>query len=337
MYGPKTKPKAASAEKKFGVLEKADDSPEGGKPQFGFANYRPRIPATTVDARVTRAFNWVETRFPPPQRFQDAMMPYYFFYALERAAALHELADVNGKSWFEKYGDVLLSMQAADGSFDRGDQKHTSARIGTAFAILYFMRSTQQILNREYGKGIMTGSRDLASLYGKKKKAKELGPLDELLGGIANIDLDAVDDGAMDDVVEKVQFANPDELIGQVDMLKKLLQSKDADLRKTAYWALGRTGDFNLIPLMMQGIRDPSVDCNVQALLSLRYIARKPNGFGLSLTPLEGSETADDATKVEVANAWRTKAYKVWGNWYRSVRPFEEGGGLDELELSSQN
>ena len=200
------------------------------------------------------------------------------------------------------------------------------------------MRSAKQIIEKEFDKGVMKGSRGLDKLFGgEDKKKKELGPLDELLGGImASVDdLEKLDVNT-DDIVEKVTFSSRDELIGQVDMLKKLLKSPNADSRRTAYWALGRTGDFALLPLMMQGIRDPSVDCNVEALRALRYIARKPNGFGLSLEPLAGAETADNETKVEVANKWRTKAYQTWGNWYRRVRPFDEGDGLDVLELTSQ-
>jgi hypothetical protein len=36
---------------------------------------------------------------------------------------------------------------------------------------------------------------------------------------------------------------------------------------------------------------------------------------------------------VEVANEWRTKAYKAWGNWYFVVRPYSERDGLDQLQL----
>ena len=46
--------------------------------------------------------------------------------------------------------------------------------------------------------------------------------------------------------------------------------------------------DFELIPLMLKGLRDPNVDVNLQALDALRYISRKPNGFGISDEPFEG-------------------------------------------------
>ncbi|MEZ6127606.1 MAG: hypothetical protein R3C59_02925 [Planctomycetaceae bacterium] len=335
LYGPKTKPKTVEPQKKFGILEK-DDGGVSDSDGLGFKDYRPQIPAATIDARIERAFSWIDTRFPPPQGAPEVLFPYYFYYALERAAALHELGDVKGKNWFETYGDLLIAGQNAEGAFDRGSKQHSSSTIGTSFAVLYLMRSTQQIIDKQFGKGLLKGNRGLDNLFaGDKKEKKELGELDELLGAMENVNFDKLD-VSTEDIVEKITFSSRDELVGQVDMLMKLLESPDAANRQVAYWALGRTGDFALVPLMLKGLRDSNVDCNVEALNSLRYISRKPNGFGLSLNPLEGADSADEARKVEVANEWRTKAYKTWGNWYRTVRPFDEGGGLDELELGAR-
>ena len=128
------------------------------------------------------------------------------------------------------------------------------------------------------------------------------------------------------------RISDPEELVGRVDVLKKLLKNKSAGNRKAAYFALGRTGDFSLVPEIMKGLRDSNVDVNVVALDALRYISRKPNGLGLSREPLAGAETASEERRVVVANEWRTKAYDTWMAWYRKVRPFDETDGLDELE-----
>ena len=86
---------------------------------------------------------------------------------------------------------------------------------------------------------------------------------------------------------------------------------------------------------MLQGLRDENLDVNVEALNALRYISRKPNGFGMPIDPLAGGAINSDEQKLLRANNWRTKAYKLWAEWYREVRPYEDGGGLDELELLS--
>ncbi|MCA9084226.1 MAG: hypothetical protein KDA81_09235 [Planctomycetaceae bacterium] len=334
LHGPKNKPQqAAAAEKKFGVLEKVGNEPVDPS-QDGFKDYRPRIASDTIDARITRAFNWIDARYPPPQNSGGTVyFPYYFFYALERAAALYDLKEVNGKNWFEAYGDVLLTMRNAEGVFDRGSKQYSSATIGTSFAILYFMRSTQQILDKQFGAGLMMAGRDPSKLFGGgKEKKKEIGPLDELLKAMEKANFEELENFDSEALVEKIQFGSKEELIGQVDTLKKLLKNPDPANRQAAYFALGRTGDFSLIPEMIQGLRDPSLDVNVEALMALRYIARKPTGFGISLDPLEGPPVTSEEQKLVRANNWRTKAFQTWSKWYATVRPYDQQGGLDELE-----
>jgi HEAT repeat protein len=111
-------------------------------------------------------------------------------------------------------------------------------------------------------------------------------------------------------------------------------------VRSAAVWALGRTGDFKLVPLMLDGIRDNSVDVNIEAIQALRFIARKPKGFGETLAPFASLGTEDQIKnaspeeRLRLATPWREKALKDWSGWYFSVRPFEERGGLDELQLA---
>ena len=83
---------------------------------------------------------------------------------------------------------------------------------------------------------------------------------------------------------------------------------------------------------MLEGLRDPSIDVNVEALAALRYISRKPKGFGLTFDPFDSlPESATDEDRVKAANNWRTKAIKTWQTWYAGVRPYASGDGLDEF------
>ncbi len=323
LHGPRaTAPKKKEAPK-FGVLEKVELEVEKAAAKgSSFPSYSPRLSVGSMDDRVGRAFGWAQGHFAPVSTAEHKI---YFYYALERAAALGGAPD----DWFTTYGDGLLSLQGGGGEF----RTHSGPTVGTAFAILYYMRSTQQILDKLYGTGVQAGGKGLDELFGKKEKAKrDIGPLDELLAELEKADLSKLDINT-EDIVQKVQFGSKEELIGQVDNLKLLLASKDPGLRKTAYFALGRTGDFSLIPEMLKGLRDENLDVNVEALNALRYISRKPNGFGIPNDPLAGGALNSEEQKLLRANNWRTKAFKVWGDWYRNVRPYEEGGGLDELEL----
>lgn len=323
LHGPKGGIKKKKESLKYGILEKevseAEKAANSGK---SFPNYNARTSAGSMDGRIDRAFGWNRARFTPVSRAEHKI---YYYYALERAAALADLGD----GWFTTYGDGLLTLQSPDGSFPT----HSGANNGTSLAILYFMRSTQQILDKQYGVGIMAGGRNLASLYGEEEKKKELGPLDELLGELENIDLSKLDNLNTDDIVQKVQFGNKEELVGQVDKLKILVESPKAEHRQAAYYALGRTGDFNLVPEILNGLRDPNLDVGVEAMMALRYIARKPNGFGVSTEPLAGPRLTSDEQRLIRANNWRDKAHRTWADWYRRVRPYEESDGLDELQL----
>lgn len=343
LHGPKSRAKKSEApvEKKLGVLDKVEAEEDEGT-QLVFPDYRPGIPAATVDARITRAFNWIEPRFPPPQRESDVLFPYYFFYALERAAALYELGDVNGKNWYETYGDILLTMRSPEGIFDRDSKQHSSTTIGTAFAILYFMKSTQQTLDKQYGIGRQRGTR--GNPFGDKEVKREPTELDLLLGEMEKLDVTAIDESPIevaDEIVRSViSIDDPEKLIGQADKLKSLMKHPNADVRKSVVWALGRTGDFKLVPLMLDGIRDPSVDVNIEAIQALRFISRKPNGFGESLAPFaslgdeEKIKNAPPEVRLKLATPWREKALKDWSSWYFRVRPHEEQDGFDQLTLA---
>ena len=94
------------------------------------------------------------------------------------------------------------------------------------------------------------------------------------------------------------------------------------------------------MPLMLDGIRDPSVDVNIEAIQALRFISRKPNGFGESLAPFaslgdeEKIKNAPPEVRLKLATPWREKALKNWSSWYFRVRPHEEQDGFDQLTLA---
>ena len=315
----KEKPKA-----KFGVLSQDDPTDASVKSDGDFPDYSPVLGRGAIEGGIGRALKWNEVRYSP---VPNSLSKIYFYYALERGLALNNIATFAGQDWFTAYGNGLLTLQAKDGSWT----SFNGQNIATSFAILYFLRTTKLIIEQQYASGLQAGGR-LDDLREKKKK-KELGPLDELLAQMQDVDFDQLDGIDAEAVAEKIAFGSREELIGQLDLLKKLRKHPDAQNRIAAYFALGRTGDFALVPDILKGLRDPNIDVNVQALDALRYLSRKPNGFGMTLTPFAGAELADDKTRLKIANAWRTKAFKTWGTWYRSVRPFEESGGLDELEL----
>ena len=320
----------------FGALQKLDPLAEAEAQKYGpaFKGYKPQIAASSLDSRVDRAFSWNLAHFVPVSREQHNL---YYYYCLERAAAVGDLGTVNGQDWFTVFGDGLLSLQADNGSWET----YAGTVPGTAFALLYYMRSTDQDIKKMYGLGLQLADR--GNPFGDKKK-KDPTELDRLIADISNLDIPDIDESSgelADEIVRSVLAVDdPETLVGQEDKLTSLMKHPNADVRRAAVWALGRTADFKLVPQMLDAIRDNNVGVNVEGIMALRFIARKPQGFGETLEPLAPLGTTkqiEDATpeeRMNLATPWRDKALRDWSNWYFSVRPFEDRGGIEELQLA---
>ncbi len=329
LHGPKfAQKKSSDNQKKFGLLEKVDLMDDAEELGAAYPDYRAQSGAGPMDQRVDRAFAWNLANFTPVSRVEHNM---YFYYCIERAAALNDMGNINGQDWYTVYGEGLLTLQAEDGSFPT----HSGAVSGTSLALLFYMRSTGQIISKLIGLGLQKGNK--GNPFGDKEKEKEPTALDHLLESMENIDFSDPELAASVDIADEVvrsvtSIKDPEELIGQVDRLKKLVNHPSAEVRQPVIWALGRTGDFSLVPFILKGLRDPNVDVNVEAEMALRYIARKPNGFGISDNPLAGAETASGDDRLRIVNQWRDRAFKSWSTWYFERRPFEDRDGFDELE-----
>jgi len=320
----------------FGALQKVDPLADADKQKYGpaFKDYSPQFSASSMDARVDRALNWNLTNFAPVGKGGHNL---YYFYCLERAAAVGDLGNVNGQDWFIVYGDGLLSLQGPEG----GWETYQGTIPGTSFALLYYMRSTDQDIKKMYGLGLQLADR--GNPFGEKKK-KDPTELDRLIEDISKMDIPDIDESSgevADEIVRSVLAVDdPETLVGQEDKLTSLMKHPNADVRRAAVWALGRTADFKLVPQMLDAIRDNNVGVNVEGIMALRFIARKPQGFGETLEPLAPLGTTkqiEDATpeeRMNLATPWRDKALRDWSNWYFGVRPFEDRGGIEELQLA---
>ncbi|MCH2203692.1 MAG: hypothetical protein MK102_17120 [Fuerstiella sp.] len=310
---------------RLGVLDQVEDNDVVS----AYDDYTADVSLRSIDETIDRVVAWNAVRFAPVPIPGHKL---YFYYSLERAAALVNVRD----DWYTAYGDGLLTLQHADGHFEGKSIGYGSA-VETSFAILYYTKATDQILN--YGKGVLKGGRDLVNLLNPEQQRKDVLPIAELLTQMERVDFGNLpDDVEIGDVVKTVKFTDRKELIGQAEKLKALVKSPDPANRQIGYWALSRTRDFDLVPLMLNGIQDPNFLVSVEAVSSLRYIARRPNGLGLSLDPLSRLPTdADERTKLNAAQVWKDKASRVWRQWYSGVRPYAQRDGLDEIGLPVVN
>lgn len=321
---------------KFGVLEtvELDVQPE-------------KSPDVSISpksvASVRRAFNWLGTRF----RVENKESPHatYYYYTVERMGALADVDNVGDSNWFDSCSSYLLNKQKADGSWDESSYFDTS--YDTAFCVLFLTRSTGKLLKRvdpppTFGDGLLAGGRGLpddlsdVDFNGRSVKMKEkpTKPLDILLaslsktGGLENLD------EVQEQIVEQVQLGNREDLIGQVDQLVRLVDHPDPAIRQTVVWALGRTGNLNLVKHLIDRLSDQDLNVMIEARNALCWVSRKPLGFGFPEDPIEDlPPNATDEQKSAAVAQWHKNLVLTWGDWYLQNRPFEDRGDAFEAQL----
>ena len=113
-----------------------------------------------------------------------------------------------------------------------------------------------------------------------KQKRKIEGPLDELLTELSALNPDSIAD-AQAAIVEKVQVGSREDLLGELDRIRELIHHPNAELRRTAVWALGRSGDLKDANLLIEALKDNNVDVLAETYNSLSYLSRKIDGVGM--------------------------------------------------------
>ena len=322
--------KSTPDRRKLGVLKKVDlDSGtlQTKKKQTGTA--------VAFDSTIERSLGWLRVNFR--DRGSNPDHPMYYYYTLERMAALGNIRTLGSHDWYQECSNVVLPTQTKNGDFKI--KSYSGPLVGTSLAILFLTKSTAKVLGRpvpgNIGTGLMAGGRGLpANLKtvrmkdGRVESPKKNAPFETLLAELdkpQSLDIAA----AQKAIVEKVQLGDRKALIGQVARLKKLVDHPNADVRRTAIWALGRSSDLRLVPLLLKALEDSDVDVMIEARNALCWISRKPLGFGLSPSPFDGiSEQAGKSQKDRAITKWRTEAVRRWRAWYLKIRRYEERDDL---------
>jgi len=325
---------------KFGVLEKIDLE-KGAVAKTTSAV----IPPASISS-VRRGFGYLSARF----RITNDETPHhkaYYYYSLERMASLANVENIGNAKWFDVCADHLIKNQQTDGSWRIGSVAPHNEN-DTAFAVLFLTRSTGKLLKRnvtpQLGDGLLAGGRglpdDLASaeFNGRTVKAKEMPtePLDKLLASLSNTGEVNIAD-VQEQIVEKVQLGDRDALVKQIDMLVKLVDHPDAEVRRTCAWALGRTNDMELAQHLINGLSDDDLGVMIESRNALCWLSRKPKGFGHPEDPLaELPPNATDREKKDAVSTWHKNAVMNWGEWYLRNRPFEDRGDAFEAKLRAK-
>ncbi len=339
--------KTKKVEKAFGVLEKVTVKEEGEKPSVAVgpadANYKPQSSRAEMDWAMKRGLGWIGSNYTVDKDCKGWHL--YYLYGLERAASLANAEKVGGHDWYTDGYRVLLKAQGNDGGWkDIG-----GAISSTSFAVLFLSRATEKLVPnapvakpipkaKTEGGGLLAGGRGLPSNMtnveakdGNVKAKKPLDtPLDQLLAELENPKSETVE-SAQAAIVDAVALGQREQLIGQKDLLLKLAKDRRVDVRRTAFWALGRCNDLKVAPILIEGLGDPDYDAAVEARNALCVLSRRPRGFGLPDDVI--AKLPSDASQPEKESAfekWRDEDIRRWRQWYQSVRPYSERDKLPD-------
>jgi hypothetical protein len=331
------RPAPSNSGPRFGVLQEVDldKVPEAGREapeRTGPAAELPRL-----DAAVERAVGWLAARYTMSK--PTTYFPTYYLYVVERLCTIADTSAIGGHDWYLDGAAALAQTQNTEG-FWTGP--HAGQVATSAFAVLFLARVTGKIVGRTpepVAGGILIGARGLPDdlknvkiVDGKAEQPKLKGPIADLLTKLENLE-DVPVESAQEAIVEQVLVGDREALVGQKDRLRKLATAKDAEIRRTAVWALARCDDLRLAPIMIRALDDSDVDVLVEARNALCYLSRQPRGDGQKDTPLaDVAEDASDEQKSQAVAKWRSAVRTHWRTWYFRVRPYDERDDLDEIE-----
>lgn len=318
------------ATRRFGILERVPDEKDKDKPRPKMKT-APTMSVAAFDKALKEGVRWTGDHFADG----GALATYgnYYYYGIERIAALLDVEKIGTHDWYQEGSDDLLRKQAKDGSWNDSCGQVPA----TALTLLFLTKATAGTITRPpkkaplVGGGLLVGGRGLPDNLDAVKvqdgavgTRKLHGPVDGLLAELEKSSGAKVE-AAQEAVVEAVQLENPEQLISQVDRLKRLATDKRTEVRRTAMWALGRTGAVSVAPILIQGLADPEESVMREASAALCILSRRPDGCGVSPDPTEGiSDSASNDERLAHFAQWQKESNRRWTAWYLKVRPYEE-------------
>jgi hypothetical protein len=225
------------------------------------------------------------------QRYQQ----YYYMYAVERYWAFRERSeggDDAEPAWYNAGVDYLREHQADDGSWE---STQNGPVIDTAFAVLFLLRSARPTMNRKEG---VLDHPDF--------------PIDEVpLSNLMDIWED-FDEAGGDPAwfYKHIELSSDSSArASQLSRLRRLLVNGPFQARLTAAKLLGRVRDLENCPYLIFALSDPDYRVAKAACDALRFISRKPHGFGFEFVNGQPPNHA---------------AQRHWSLWLLSVKPDAE-------------
>ena len=279
-------------------------------------DFKPSTTNPQIEQAARRGMTWISSNFAP-DRPVAGPSPFYMLYGIERIGALAERQTIGKLDWFERGRAYLHANQRPDGSW----QGTHGAEMNTVWAMLFLTKSTAKSLKRiqiqKLGAGTLLGGRglpsDLSSMIvagGRVVSRPMNGAIEGMLAILEDPRAQEAD-AAVAGLVERYYREGPDVLRPFKPRFRKMLNDRDPGVRRVAAWSLAHTGDMDVVPALIDALRDADEEVIGSARLGLQILSRKIEGLG----------PPSPSTPEE-----RTAAAERWRNWFNAVRPLD----LDE-------
>ncbi len=284
------------------------------------SDYKPSVSNASINASVNRGMSWISANFSPNNPTVTGQTPYYMLYGLERIGALSDRQTLGRLDWYAKGRAFIESTQKPDGSWTGAH----GSEMNTVWAILFLTKSTaktiQRVTIRRLGAGTLLGGRglpkDLSSMTvagGRVVSRPMNGAIEGMLAILEDPRAEQAQ-AAVSGLVERYFNEGPSTLRPHKARFRRMLSERDPSLRRIAVWALSRTGDFDVIPTLIDTLTDPEEEVVTAARLGLMLMSRKSEGLG----------PPSPSTPEE-----RKQAALRWRAWYRMIRPLDQEGEDD--------
>ena len=285
------------------------------------SRYEPKLSAVRIDQAAKQGMAWLGSRFTTASSAVIGPSVYYGLYGIERIGALADRDTLGRVNWFDQGRQFIASTQKGDGSWD---SSHGDV-CNTAWAVLFITKSTAKTIRRvdvkRLGAGTLLGGRflpkDLTNLTvagGRVVSRPMNGAVEGMLAALEDPRAEGAD-AALAGLVLRYRGEGPKVLLPHKDRFRKLLTDRDPGLRKVAAWALARTAELDVVPLLIAALNDADDSVVRVARDGLQLLSRKISDLG----------PPSNATPEQ-----RKDAAKRWTDWYSSVRPLDLGGREDD-------
>lgn len=277
------------------------------------ADYRVAVTEAQFNAAISKGMNWISANFNTTNTAIFGNSVYYGLYGIERIGALADRQTIGRIDWFDRGRAYIRSTQKPDGGWSY--PPYDSA-VTTVWAILFLTKSTAKTLHRveiqRLGAGTLLGGRYLPSDLSTMAVAGGRIISRPMSGAVEGM-LDVLEDPRIQDgdkavagIVDRFNGEGPPALRPHKDRFRRMLSDRDPGVRQVAAWALGRTGDLDVVPSLIDALGDADDRVVATARQGLQLISRKIDGPG---------------PEIEATPEQKRAAAEAWRRWYDEARP----------------